>query len=92
MSTNDAIEEKPVLAAASVLPILAMWIANPLLIGGAVAISVLPSTASSPLLFGGFLIGHVCLVLHALRLRDRGLCVLNASMAMLDLYAFGIRL
>lgn len=68
-----------------------MCAANVLLIGGAVLISVLPASASSPLVFAGFLVGHVCLSLHAMRLRDRGLLVLNASMAMLDLYALAIR-
>jgi hypothetical protein len=73
-------------------PELAIYLANLLLIGGAVAISVLPSSASSPLTFGGFLIGHVCLSMHAIRLRDRGLLFLNAALAILDLYAAIIRL
>jgi len=71
---------------------LAIYAANILLIGGAVLISVLPDSASSPLIFGGFFVGHACLSLHSIRIQDRGLLFLNASMAMLDLYALGIRL
>lgn len=73
-------------------PAFAIYVANLLLIGGAVAISVLPNSASSPLIFCGFLIGHVCLSLHAIRLQERGLLFLNAALAMLDLYAVIIRL
>lgn len=72
--------------------VLAIYVANILLIGGAVLISVLPGTASSPWVFGGLLVGHVCLSMHALRIRDRGLIFLNVAMALLDLYAVGIRL
>lgn len=72
-------------------PAFAIYVANLLLIGGAIAISVLPNSASSPLIFGGFLIGHVCLSLHAIRLRERGLLFLNAALATLDLYAVIIR-
>lgn len=71
---------------------LAIYVANTLLIGGAVLISILPGSASSPLIFGGFFIGHACLSLHSIRLRDRGLLFLNSIMAMLDIYAVGIRL
>ncbi len=76
----------------STIAALVIWVANILLIGGATLISILPTTASSPTLFGGFLIGHVCLGLHSFRLGDRGLLFLNLAMAMLDLYAVGIRL
>jgi len=71
---------------------LAIYVANSLLIGGAVAISLVPNSASSPLAFGGFLIGHLCLIAHSIRLRDRGLFFLNAALALLDLYAIIIRL
>lgn len=72
--------------------VMLLWLANILLIGGAVMISVLPASASSPLIFAGFLLGHAVLVLHSLRLRDRGLLVLNAALGALDLYALVIRL
>jgi hypothetical protein len=74
------------------IPGFAICVANLLLIGGAVAISILPNSASSPLIFGGFLIGHLCIGTHAIRLRERGLLFLNAALATLDLYALIIRL
>ncbi|MPS26394.1 MAG: hypothetical protein E2576_06915 [Alcaligenaceae bacterium] len=73
-------------------PQLAIYVANLLLIGGAIAISVQPESASSPLIFGGFLAGHICLGLYAILLRERGLLFLNAALAALDLYAVLIRL
>lgn len=73
-------------------PQLAIYVANLLLIGGAIAISVQPESASSPLIFGGFLAGHICLGLYAILLRERGLLFLNAALAALDLYAVVIRL
>jgi hypothetical protein len=76
----------------SLLAALAVWSANLLLIGGAVLISVAPATASQPVLFAGFLAGHVCMSLHSYRLRDTGLLTLNIAMALLDLYAVCIRL
>lgn len=70
---------------------MAVYVANLLLIGGAIAISIMPSSASSPLIFGGFLLGHVCLSMHAVRSCERGLLFLNAALATLDFYAVIIR-
>ena len=69
-----------------------IYVANLLLIGGAVAISILPNSASSPLTFVGFLVGHVCLSMHAIRLHERGLLFLNAALGVLDFYAVILRL
>lgn len=71
---------------------LAIYMANILLIAGAVLISIAPKYASAPTVFVGFFVGHVCLTLHAIRTADRGLLCLSASMALLDFYAIGIRL
>ncbi|HEY8027476.1 MAG TPA: hypothetical protein VIF60_23250 [Burkholderiaceae bacterium] len=71
---------------------LAIYLANILLIAGAVLISIAPKYASTPAVFVGFFVGHVCLTLHANRTGDRGLRCLSASMALLDFYAIGIRL
>lgn len=71
---------------------MSIWVANILLVGGAVLISILPAFASSALIFAGFLVGHAFLSLHVFRVRERGLLAMNIAMAMLDLYAISIRL
>lgn len=70
----------------------ALGMANVLLIGGAVAISVVPAAALAPPVFVWFLAGHLIWLAHAAARSDRGLAVLNAGLVLLDLYAIAIRL
>lgn len=71
---------------------LVAWIANVLLIGGVIFVSVHPPAAIKAPVFFAFLAGHLCLTAHARRNSDLPMLVLNAFLSLLDLYAIGVRL
>ena len=68
------------------------WLANVLLIGGAILVSVFPLTAVQAPVFAAFLVGHLCLCVHATCRRDLPLLVLNAFLSAIDAYAIAVRL
>lgn len=71
---------------------LLAWLANVILIGGVLLVSMHPTIALQAPVFVLFLIGHILLGVHAARLRDAPTLALNIAMAAIDTYAIAIRL
>ena len=71
---------------------LIAWLANVLLIGGVILVSVFPPVAIDAPVFFLFLTGHLGLIVHTRRNRDMPMLVLNTFLAALDVYAIVVRL
>ena len=68
------------------------WIANIGMSISAIIISFSTELTSLPIVFVGFLVGHILWALSALSTRDNALIALNIGFIPIDLYAMYIRL
>lgn len=65
---------------------------NVLLMGGAILVASIASPASMRPLFAAFLVSHLCLAAHALRIRYTILTALSMWLGLLDLYLIAVRI